>query len=70
MNSVVNSVRDLCEPGESPTDTDGYHPPTSIRIDKIFGRNPEIREILGCERNTMTYCNFEFRIGNSKPGAP
>jgi hypothetical protein len=74
MNSVVNSVRDLCETPESAQDLvqdpDGYHPPAAVRIDKIFGRNPEIREILGCEPNTMTYCSFDFRIGNSKPGAP
>lgn len=70
INSVVNSVRDLCEsPEDAIEDADGYHPPGSVRIDKIFGRNPQIREILGCEPNTMTYCSFDFRIGNSKSGA-
>jgi hypothetical protein len=65
MNSMVNSVRDLCETGDTPPEADGYHPPASVRIDKIFGRNPEIRGILGCEPNTMTYCSFDF-----KPGVP
>lgn len=71
MNSMINSVRDLCETPESLQDVDGYHPPAPVRIDKIFGRNPEIREILGCEANpnAMTYCSFDFRIGNSKSGA-
>jgi hypothetical protein len=69
MNSMVNSVRDLCETPESMQETDGYHPPAAVRIDKIFGRNPAIREILGCEPNTMTYCSFDFKIGNSKTGA-
>ncbi|MFL5811940.1 MAG: hypothetical protein ACJ763_00050 [Bdellovibrionia bacterium] len=70
INSMVNSVRDLCEPPEAAQEPDGYHPPAAVRIDKIFGRNPQIREVLGCEPNTMTYCSFDFRIGNSKAGAP
>lgn len=69
INSVVNSVRDLCETPQEALDSDGYHPPASVRIDRIFGRNPEIRNILGCEQNRMTYCSFDFKFGNSKAGA-
>lgn len=64
MSAMVNSVRDLCETPDEQQDDDGFHPPAAVRIDRIFGRNPQIREILGCEPNP-NYCDFDFRIGNS-----
>lgn len=65
MNSVVNSVRDLCEVEDDETqmETD-FHPPPEVRVDKIFGRNPEIRAILGCEpqpKATAVYCDFGYQ---------
>ncbi len=48
-NAATNSVRDLCEQGESPSELNlDLHPSPEIRIDRIFGHNPRIREVLGC----------------------
>lgn len=73
MNSVVNSVRDLCEVENDQTEMEtDFHPPPAVRVDKIFGRNPEIRAILGCEPQTAlqlqtqpqaaVYCDFGFNL--------
>ncbi len=49
LNATTNAVRDLCEQDEPDyvEDTE-FHPAPSTRINRIFGRNPDIREILGC----------------------
>jgi hypothetical protein len=49
LNATTNAVRDLCEQNEPDfvEDTE-FHPSPRIRISRIFGRNPGIREILGC----------------------
>jgi hypothetical protein len=61
VNAAVNSVRDLCEQDEGFLDTDlQYHPPPSVRIQGIFGSNPEIRELLGCGPLAgAAYCGFD-----------
>jgi hypothetical protein len=49
LSATTNAVRDLCEQDEPDMveDTE-FHPSPRIRISRIFGRNPGIREILGC----------------------
>ncbi|HAR41957.1 MAG TPA: hypothetical protein DCS07_04895 [Bdellovibrionales bacterium] len=50
VGAAVNSVRDLCEQEQSLDESDNRQHPASIaRIDKIFGRSPQIRKVLGCE---------------------
>lgn len=53
LNAVSNSVRDLCtdEAGLRKPDEE-FHPSPRVRIEKIFGSNPEIRQILGCPAPT------------------
>jgi len=64
LQAAANSVRDLCEQEDSLRETDmAFHPSPQIRIDQIFGRNPEIRELLGCpiaEVSHSSYCTFEW----------
>jgi hypothetical protein len=78
-NAAMNAVRDLCEqddeePGAArdPADFE-VHPTPEIRIDRIFARNPLIREVLGCgpvpadnDPYTAEYCDFDF---TPKPGS-
>ena len=68
-SAAMNSVRDLCEQDEDDSDTEldlEFHPSPEIRIDRIFARNPVVREVLGCEALTPTndafpeYCSFDF----------
>lgn len=63
VNAVRNSVRDLCEQNED--DEEGefdqeFHPSPQVRIEKIFGRNPAIRNVLGCRTTPLvpTYCTL------------
>ena len=66
-SAALNTVRDLCEPqdGSWKVDTE-YHPSPMIRIDRIFGNNPEIRRVLGCSESdsAVEYCSFESKIQN------
>lgn len=79
-DAAMNAVRDLCEQDDevdsSAHDPSAFevHPSPEIRIDRIFARNPMIREVLGCgpvpKDNgpyTSEYCNFEF---NPNPAPP
>ena len=70
VSAATNAVRDLCEQDED--DLNGgmdleFHPSPEIRIDRIFARNPNIREVLGCEALSAEndpfsdYCGFEFK---------
>ncbi|MCM2276500.1 MAG: hypothetical protein NDJ89_00295 [Oligoflexia bacterium] len=59
--AITNSVRDLCEQDDPQSELDTqFHPAPEIRIDRIFGRNPQIRTLLGCAPPTggPEYCNF------------
>lgn len=70
--AAANSVRDLCEDDSFELGDFQYHPKPEIRIDRIFGRNPKIREILGCnaplspgrelasQARIQDYCSFTF----------
>jgi hypothetical protein len=61
VNAAENSVRDLCEQEEGAdveVDEDD-HPSPRVRIDGIYGSNPEIRNLLGCEKPSADYCSFE-----------
>jgi hypothetical protein len=71
LNAATNAVRDLCEQNDPDfvEDTD-YHPTPKVRISKIFGKNPQIREILGCvnisqirspTNSDKTYCGFDYQ---------
>jgi hypothetical protein len=54
LSAAANAVRDLCEQNEPDTveDTES-HPSPKVRISRIFGRNPQIREILGCSNTPV-----------------
>ena len=66
MNSVINSVRDLCHQESWLEDDNRFHPPPRTRIEAIFGRNPNIREFLGCRQPEKSgYCTFEGGHGNA-----
>jgi len=78
--ATANAVRDLCEQDDDDGDLDIInHPDPHVRIGKIFGRQPEIRAILGCTpydqlllqqhpSDTAAYCGFDSAI--PKPKAP
>jgi hypothetical protein len=75
--AAANAVVDLCDEEDSPEEHDDLlHPAPRIRIDRIFGRNPEIREILGCssrpsnpppsipphsQRPDPPFCDFDWK---------
>ncbi len=65
LKAARNSVRDLCEQDDdiNEIDTD-LHPSPHMRIDQIFGRNPEIRRLLGCgpAPKAAAYCQFQTQI--------
>jgi hypothetical protein len=63
INAARNSVRDLCEQeeaGDQELDLE-FHPTPKMRIEKIFGRNPDIRQLIGCglPPDRVPYCSFE-----------
>jgi len=64
--AATNSVRDLCEQdGDAGVGTDEFHPAPQIRIDRIFGRNPEIRQVLGCpltNNPVPQHCTFQWNL--------
>lgn len=60
VQAAINSVRDLCE---EPVGIDIFseynHPSPSVRIQKIFGKNPKIRKSLGCQPVVNeSFCDF------------
>jgi hypothetical protein len=48
VNSTTNAVRDLCEEDDGDDLDTVDHPSPQVRIERIFGGQPEIRAILGC----------------------
>jgi len=66
LAAVINSVKDLCQINNGiPEENNDLHPSAQIRLNQIFGKNPKIREILGCTaipENTgdgfPAYCSF------------
>ncbi|MCM2323658.1 MAG: hypothetical protein NDJ90_10400 [Oligoflexia bacterium] len=59
--AITNSVRDLCEQDDPQDELDTrFHPAPEARIDRIFGRNPRIRALLGCgpPARLEEYCAF------------
>ena len=62
INAATNSVRDLCEQEEGAELDLGQHPSPEIRIDRIFGQSPRVREILGCTQSEHNnYCGFDYQ---------
>ena len=63
VGAAVNAVRDLCEQDDPQLEVDlTNHPAPQFRIESIFGRNPKVREILGCgPAPGSEYCSFEFQ---------
>lgn len=63
LNAAINSVRDLCEHEDDPYEQDTeLHPSSKTRIERIFGWNPRIREVLGCgplSDQSWKYCGFQ-----------
>ena len=63
IDAARNSVRDLCEQETDASDVGTeFHPSPSIRISKIFGDNPAIRSLLGCESEPVVgpaYCTLK-----------
>lgn len=69
--AAANSVRDLCDQEEAHQEPDlMYHPAPRTRIERIFGGNPVIQKVLGCEAaqagESASYCGFEW---NKKEGS-
>lgn len=61
LSAIINSVRDLCEEENEETEEDiALHPPAKVRINRIFGKSPQIRELLGCAnvKESSEYCQF------------
>lgn len=58
--AAINTVRDLCEENGDLAD-DENHPLPEVRIGKIFGLNPKVREILGCLPLQKEYCGWTSR---------
>jgi hypothetical protein len=71
LNAATNAVRDLCEQDETDLNEMDveHHPPPQVRIERIFGRNPAIRTVLGCgpAPNPIEYCSFEWTHAGSAP---
>ena len=64
-NAATNAVRDLCEQEDGPEEFDlEFHPEPRIRIERIFGESPKVREVLGCEPmpSASPYCSFASPI--------
>jgi hypothetical protein len=60
VGAVRNSVRDLCaQDDESELDV-FFHPPPRVRIERLFGSNSKIRNLLGCSavKQPYTECTF------------
>ncbi|MBY0471316.1 hypothetical protein K2X30_09125 [bacterium] len=68
VSSALNSVIDLCEQDESLFAVDdSVHPSPQVRIEKIFGQSPLIREVLGCPAEYSSqlgfeYCSFDWKV--------
>lgn len=67
--AVSNSVRDLCEQEGDMSDLHGIHPTAQVRIEKIFGQHPVIRQLLGCEEmpEQTPYCSFDAPLVQPPP---
>ena len=62
VNAARNSFRDLCVQDDDPEELDlTFHPSPQLRIEKIFGYHPGIRQVLGCQpiEPPLGYCSFE-----------
>lgn len=59
LKALVNSVRDLCiqDPSESEIRS---HPAANERIEAIFGSNPRVRKLLGCEAVAPRHAHCSF----------
>ncbi len=67
ISAATNSVRDLCEQDDDLEQVETeYHPAPKVRIERIFGNNPTIREILGCGAPPL-YCEFDSKPFASNP---
>ena len=63
LEAARNSVRDLCEQeGDEGTLDTQSHPTPHVRIEKIFGRQPIIRQILGCTTYRIYDAHENFRL--------
>lgn len=72
LKAAINSVRDLCEQGHEASELDlKFHPPPRVRIESIFGHNPEIQSIMGCapKPSDAPYCTFKGIPDNRPPQA-
>ena len=70
LYAVQNSIKDLCEVDDPEAFDLELHPSPKIRIEEIFGKNPKIQEILGCEPSAkiQTYCEFKPGIKHQPEG--
>lgn len=59
--AVINSVKDLCSEDSWLDQNMESHPEARIRVEKVFGRNPALRRLLGCAKGLKnpSYCSFE-----------
>ncbi len=68
-HSVINSVKDLCEQEDADLIDIRLHPSPRVRIEKIFGNAPVIREVLGCApaEKPRDACGFTDQKGLKSP---
>jgi hypothetical protein len=61
VNSIINSVKDLCSQESWIETRSESHPDAKVRIENIFGTNPRIQELLSCPigKKKKDYCTFE-----------
>ena len=61
INAARNSVRDLCDQDDDDELDMFLHPSPRIRIEKIFGSNSKIRNLLGCHPTLFkpSECSFK-----------
>ncbi len=65
LHAVTNSVRDLCDDPDARHFSSEQHPRAEVRIERIFGHHPAIRDLLQCGPTPMPtpqYCGFESKI--------
>lgn len=70
LHAVTNSVRDLCDSKDDGVSlfSSAEHPKSEVRIERIFGHHPAIRELLQCTApaDDARYCGFESQIARRR----
>jgi hypothetical protein len=70
VSATANAVRDLCEQDDSADLDTITHPSPKVRIERIFGNQPEVRSVLGCfpiAPPLAPYCGFDSDVSGFIP---